>query len=195
MDKFLTKFIYDVAAEEPDLDKRTNLKLLKLSPEEWKRVQIFIKLLEVHTCLLLLLLRKWHHFSSWLTVPNKHFHMTVFLLFMQHCLLLRPCFRYGPVQKIIINLLRLKMRSTRHWQKLKNTTKSPQHRNLIHFPWVRTCITCSLHVYANHFSSSQSRYEDVSFCWSLASRPSAKGSWRCRKDRESFILYFHWLLP
>ena len=58
MDKFLGKFIYDVAAEEPDLDKRANLKLLKLSPEEWKRVQIFIKLLEVRTCLLLPLLRK-----------------------------------------------------------------------------------------------------------------------------------------
>ena len=57
-DKFLGKFIYDVVAEEPDLDKRTNLKLLKLSPEEWKRVQIFIKLLEVRTCLLLPLLRK-----------------------------------------------------------------------------------------------------------------------------------------
>ena len=58
MDKFLGKFIYDVAAEEPDLNKRANLKLLKLSPEEWKRVQIFIKLLEVRTCLLLPLLRK-----------------------------------------------------------------------------------------------------------------------------------------
>ena len=58
MDKFLTKFIYDVAAEEPDLDKRANLKLLKLSPDEWKRVQLFIKLLEVRTCLLLSLLGK-----------------------------------------------------------------------------------------------------------------------------------------
>ncbi len=43
MNKFLAKFIYDVASEEPDLDKRANLKLLKLSPEEWKRVQLFFK--------------------------------------------------------------------------------------------------------------------------------------------------------
>lgn len=38
MFKFLTEFIVEVASEEPDVDKRANLKLLKLSVAEWKRV-------------------------------------------------------------------------------------------------------------------------------------------------------------
>ena len=45
--QFFTEFIYEVASEEPDLDKRANIKLLKLSSGEWKRVALFMKLLEV----------------------------------------------------------------------------------------------------------------------------------------------------
>ena len=47
MSKFLKQFIFEIAQDEPDLEKRRKLKALVLSEEEWKRVELLMKLLRV----------------------------------------------------------------------------------------------------------------------------------------------------
>lgn len=46
--KFIEQFIFEIARDETDQEKRRKLKALVLSDEEWKRVELLMKLLRVH---------------------------------------------------------------------------------------------------------------------------------------------------
>ena len=48
--KFLEQFIFEIARDEMDPEKRRKLKALVLSDEEWKRVELLMKLLRVRHC-------------------------------------------------------------------------------------------------------------------------------------------------
>ena len=43
----MDEFVYEIAREESDLEKRRKIDALKLTEEEWKRVKLFMDLLRV----------------------------------------------------------------------------------------------------------------------------------------------------
>ena len=45
--KFLEQFIFEIARDETDQEKRRKLKALVLSNDEWNRVELMMKLLRV----------------------------------------------------------------------------------------------------------------------------------------------------
>src|SRR6266436_4161193 len=102
--KFLEQFIFEIAQDETDQAKRRKLKALILSDEEWKHVELLMKLLCVHSYRF----RDMEKFFinncgpfSMQTMPNKHFHMIASHAFTQVYLLSKPCTLHGRITRKI----------------------------------------------------------------------------------------------
>jgi len=123
--KFLEQFIFEIARDETDQEKRRKLKALVLSDEEWKRVELLMKLLRVRS----------YHFRdmekffinnrgpfSTQTMPNKHFHTIAGHAFTQVSLPSKPCTPHGRIARKIQNLICFRMAWMRQWRRSQSIT-------------------------------------------------------------------------
>jgi hypothetical protein len=121
-------FVDELRWEEQDSSKRDKIRELKLTTEEWARVNIFLDLLSV--CLSLSSTYNSLMYFSMPIMPNKPSHLTKSRSFIWQFPHSRPFTGHGLLGLTVQNTSRLRLLFMQHVKRLMSTTR--KLRSLLH---------------------------------------------------------------
>ena len=146
-------------AGEESIEKRQKIDNLRLSADEWKRIQIFEMLLDVSTHIIFIVPLD----SDYQTADKAQwaFSSATVPLYVIQSQLSRNSMRPGRSNVIYLKQDHLKVPLMREWQRLMNTTRKQQ--NLMCILWSCVCKLLFICKYILTVNSSTSKTKDEVF--------------------------------